>query len=347
KEIDPFFKRIGQLKNERKKRSAILQERLFESFVFLNALKEEKKLPDIFSQTQQKTPPAGAGECAGPKLLQFAYRQELEPIAMAEFWWGDSPKKEIRNHGNYYPACKGKCEPILSHMLKGLEVEENPLNKENTYQPTFKRLYEDEWILCIDKPAGLLSAPGKSDLPSVYSLVKEMYPDATGPLLVHRLDMATSGILLIAKTKETHKILQEQFRNRTVKKKYVAILDGIVSNLQGTIRLPMILDPTDRPRQIVCDTHGKTAITEYEVIEVKNRQTKIAFYPNTGRTHQLRVHAAHRRGLNTPIKGDTLYGKPDIRLFLHAEEILFSHPITHKQIHVINPNPDITLSDRE
>ena len=192
-EADTFITKIETMKIERKKRSATLQRKLFEQFQILNAHGETKDLCRIFAQTIQKFPPAGAGECAAPKLLQYAYKHQLKPIAMAEFWWGDSPKAEIRHHGYYYPACKGKCGPILGHMLQGLEVEENPLLKKHYHEMPLEIVYEDNYLVVINKPAGMLSVPGKGEIDSVYQHIKILYPDATGPLIVHRLDMATSS----------------------------------------------------------------------------------------------------------------------------------------------------------
>ena len=325
---------IEALRIERKTRSAALQTKLFEQFRILNAMGEMKDLPSLFEATSQKVPPSGAGECAAPKLLQHAYQNHLKPLAMAEFWWGNSPKAEIRHHGYFYPACKGKCEPILQHMLKGLDVEENTLLKNLHRETKLEIVFEDDWILVVNKPAGLLSVPGKSAVDSVYNQVKTLYPKATGPLLVHRLDMATSGLLLVAKTKEVHQNLQAQFKNRTIQKRYIALLDGIIIPSSGRIELPVRLDPNDRPRQVVDEIHGKPTITEYLVLSVSHNQTRIAFHPLTGRTHQLRIHAAHPLGLNAPIAGDELYGKKADRLFLHAESLTFQHPISGKIIQI-------------
>ena len=388
-----FETEIEQLKTERKERSAALQRKLFEQFRMLNARGEVKDLYTIFEQTVQKVPPAGAGECALPKLLQYAYLHQLKPLAMAEFWWGDSPKNEIRHHGYYYPSCKGKCEPILQHMLQGLEVDENPLLNPVHEEEELEIVFEDEWLLVVNKPAGMLSVPGKAeDRDSVYHRLKKKYPEATGPMIVHRLDMATSGLLLVAKTKEVHQDLQAQFANRNIKKRYVAVLDGVIVQTEkekekeketkpiaeettliaeetvstkktakaertgntGRIELPLCLNPLDRPRQMVSSEHGKEAITEYQIISESERitsesentfnesnridesersinesrkYTRIVFYPLTGRTHQLRVHAAHPEGLGCPILGDELYGKKADRLYLHAEYIEFRHPI--------------------
>ena len=386
-EVRYFDIEIERLKTERKERSAALQRKLFEQFRMLNAQGEVKDLYTIFEQTVQKVPPAGAGECALPKLLQYAYLHQLRPLAMAEFWWGDSPKNEIRHHGYYYPSCKGKCEPILQHMLQGLEVDENPLLNPVHEEEELEIVFEDEWLLVVNKPAGMLSVPGKvENRDSVYHRLKKKYPEATGPIIVHRLDMATSGLLLVAKTKEVHQDLQAQFANRSIKKRYVAVLDGTIIKTEketkpiaekailiaketvstkktakaertgrtGRIELPLCLNPLDRPRQMVSSEHGKKAITEYQIISESEKNTsesentfnesnridesersinesrkytRIIFYPLTGRTHQLRVHAAHPEGLGCPILGDELYGKKADRLYLHAEYIEFRHPI--------------------
>ena len=345
-EVRHFDIEIERLKTERKERSAALQRKLFEQFRMLNAQGEVKDLYTIFEQTVQQVPPAGAGECALPKLLQYAYLHQLKPLAMAEFWWGDSPKNEIRHHGYYYPSCKGKCEPILLHMLQGLEVDENPLLNSIHEDEELEIVYEDEWLVVVNKPAGMLSVPGKAeDRDSVYHRLKKKYPDATGPMIVHRLDMATSGLLLVAKTKEVHQHLQAQFADRSIKKRYTAVLDGVTARTEktvstekttlpfgraGRINLPLCLNPLDRPRQIVSREHGKEAITEYRIISESEKYIRITFYPLTGRTHQLRVHAAHPEGLGCPILGDELYGKKADRLYLHAEYIEFRHPISGK-----------------
>lgn len=335
-QTEDWERRISALKSERKTRSAALQQKLFEQFGMLNYRGEIKNLCEIFGQTVHKTPPAGAGECAAPKLLQQAYLHGWKPIAMAEFWWGDSPKTEIRHHGHYYPACKGKCEPILQHMLQGLQVEENPMLKRmQVPSKNLEIVYEDPWLSVINKPAGMLSVPGKEDAVSVYSLMREQYPEADGPLTVHRLDMATSGLMLIAKTKRVHQNLQAQFKNRLVRKRYVALLEGIVPKDKDTVDLPLCLNPLDRPRQMVHTEHGKPAITDYQVLErLDGKRTRIAFYPRTGRTHQLRIHAAHPLGLHCPIIGDELYGEKADRLYLHAEYLEFTHPITGETVRI-------------
>lgn len=327
-ELSFFEEKIVALKDERKCRSAALQRWLFDQFDMLNASGESRTLTDIFTDTVHKTPPAGAGECAGPKLLQYAYKNGLKPLAMAEFWWGDSPKTELRIHENYYPACKGKCEPILGHMMIGLSVDPDPLLKTGSEMTDPDIVFEDEWLLVVNKPAGVLSVPGKTDVGSVYSWACDKYPDATGPMIVHRLDMATSGLLLIAKTKEVHQKLQAMFKSRDIKKKYIAILDGIPDRMEGEIFLPLCPDHLDRPRQIVSTEYGKPAHTQFRVISITEGKAIVALSPLTGRTHQLRVHAAHVDGLNVPMMGDALYGRPSDRLYLHAERLEFVHPVT-------------------
>lgn len=341
KTAEAYEEPIRQAKAERKLRSALLQQQLFEQFDMLNAKGERKNLCRIFQETRQSTPPAGAGECAAPKLLQYAYIKGYRPIAMAEFWWGASPKTEVREHGHFYPACKGKCEPILGHMLQGLEVEPNPLKQKlrNTSRQAIDIIYEDQWLVAINKPAGMLSVPGKSDATSVYQCMKERYPEADGPLTVHRLDMDTSGIMLIAKTKEVHQALQAAFHDRSIQKQYIAILEGIVTTDEGKIQIPLCPNIEDRPRQMVSEEYGKPALTYYRVLERKDGRTRIAFYPQTGRTHQLRVHAAHIWGLHCPIAGDVLYGTPADRLYLHAASLEFIHPVSHQKMRLSAPIP--------
>lgn len=339
--VKGFDTEILQLKQERKTRSATLQLWLFKQFDMLNAKGEHKDLCEIFKDTPQGLPPAGAGECALPKLLQYAYLYGLQPLAMGEFWCGMSPKDEIRHDGYFYPSCKGKCEPILKHMLVGLDVEPNPLVEDLFKDTPLKILYEDEWIVAVEKPSGMLSVPGKNDLDSVQQRLRLMYPDATGPLVVHRLDMATSGILLAAKDKDVHARLQSQFETRSISKEYIAILDGVPSQEFGIIDLPICLNPLDRPRQMVDFENGKPAITEYKVECIKDGRAKVVFKPHTGRTHQLRVHSAHVSGLGCPISGDELYGNPDSapRLCLHASRLVFRHPVSDKEIEIVSPSP--------
>ena len=324
--------RIDQLKQERKKRSAELQQQIFNQYQFLNIRGEQTNVGDIFAKTPQMVPPSGAGECAAPKLLQYAFLHNMQPIAIAEFWWGQSPKSEIRKHGNFYPACRGKCKPILGFMLKGMDIDPNPIEKTATLEKEIEIIYEDNDIAVINKPAEFLAVPGKATDNSVELLMQKKYHNCTGPFIVHRLDMSTSGIMIITKTKEANKNIQAQFIDRSIKKRYVAVLDGVLPSDKGTIDLPLRADIDDRPRQLVCFDHGKPAKTIYKVISRTETQTKVYFYPVTGRTHQLRVHSAHPMGLNTPIIGDDIYGTKTNRLHLHAQQIEFTHPTTGKKM---------------
>ena len=364
-EFEDYQENILRLKQLRKQLSDALQQWLFSQFRMRNQEGESKDLLEIFRDEALKeypqaaiatsriaalkmVPPAGSGECCEPKLLQYAYQHGYKPLQMAMFWWGESPKEEIRHHLQFYPACNGKCKPILHWMLPP-SVFESPASAENgiggqkgpfpkqvemLYEQV-ETLYEDCELTVIHKPAGLLSVPGKdSSQPSVYALMRSKYPEATGPLIVHRLDMSTSGVMMIAKTEFAYHRLQKAFLNHQIQKKYVAIISGKDIPEKGIISLPLMPDYLDRPRQIVDHEQGKEAITEYEVLEhVDDSHLRIALYPKTGRTHQLRVHCAHQEGLNAPILGDPLYGNEKAaRLHLHAEEITFEHPLTGKKM---------------
>lgn len=329
--------RLEAAKQARKQHSHDLQQRLFEAYRFLNARGQVKALSDIF---EEGATPAGAGECAAPKLLEYAYRHQLKPLCMAEFWWGASPPSAIRKHGQYYPACRGKCEPILGHMLDGLTVDPNPLIVPTGTDRDYTTIYEDDHILVIDKPAELLSVPGKHVADSVATRLRARYPEATGPLVVHRLDMSTSGLMVIAKTEAHHKYLQYQFIKRRVEKRYEALLEGQPQEAEGWVELPLRVDLDDRPRQMVCHEHGKPARTRYKVVgTASDGRTRVHFFPVTGRTHQLRVHAAHPLGLGCPIVGDDLYGTKGERLHLHAAALRIVHPVTRKTMKFHAPVP--------
>lgn len=349
-EFEDYQENILRLKQLRKQLSDALQQWLFSQFRMLNQEGESKDLLEIFRDEALKeypqaaiatsriaalkmVPPAGSGECCEPKLLQYAYQHGYKPLQMAMFWWGESPKEEIRHHLQFYPACNGKCKPILHWMLPASTFEPEAINL--SIYDKVETLYEDREIAVIHKPEGLLSVPGKDAAqPSVYALMRRKYPEATGPLIVHRLDMATSGVLLIAKTEFAYHRLQQAFLNHQIQKKYVAIISGKDIPEKGIISLPLQPDYLNRPRQMVNHEQGKEAITEYEILErIDGSHLRIALYPKTGRTHQLRVHCAHQEGLNAPILGDPLYGNEKAaRLHLHAEEITFEHPLTGKKI---------------
>ena len=343
KDVERTNDSIAALKRERKERSDALQRWLFDQFVMLNGNGERRTLTDIFAKTPQRVPPSGSGECCAPKLLQYAFAHQLKPLCMAEFWQGTSPKMEVRHHGQYYPACRGKCKPVLEWMIG---AHPQPLPKGGELS-TLHIIYEDEALLVIDKPAGMLSVPGKTGEASVESLLRERYGEV---FMVHRLDQDTSGLMVVAKNREAHCILQQQFLMatdfhglgteeneayvRTIYKMYVALLDGVVEG-NGTINLPLRPDVDDRPRQVVDHKHGKTAVTDYEVLGHEGTFTRVALTPHTGRTHQLRMHCAHQEGLGVPIVGDRLYGRgteKGQRLCLHAAELTFQHPLTGERM---------------
>lgn len=352
-QLMPFQQRVAlleeelkQLKQERKRRSAALQKWLFEQYHISNARGEQTTIWQLFTapcgaaegELQGLTcqaPPAGTGDCAAPKLLQYAYSHQLRPLALAEWWWGPSPLTEVRTPGTFYPACRGKCGPLLAFMLQGIENSQTTDATPNPDDMEVKLLYEDDAIAVVEKPAGLCSVPGNdASLPSLYTWARRRYPQAKGPLLVHRLDMDTSGLLLLALTPEAYHHLQRQFTNRTIEKRYEAVLQGELPHIpvEGMIDLPLCLAPYDRPRQMVHPLLGKPALTRYRVLECSQGTTRIALFPLTGRTHQLRVHTAHPLGLGTPILGDRLYGHPNKRLHLHASSLSFTHPTTGKRL---------------
>ena len=394
---------LKSLQRKRKQMSDELQRWLFAAYRMLNAKGEERDLIDIFREYTHAMPPAGAGDCCAPKLLQYAYLHHLRPVCMAEFWWGESPASEIRHHLHYYPACRSKCLPILTHMLKGLDVAPNPLaQKRHSAEP--RVLYADEYIMVVDKPAGMLSVPGKAEsvrsefsdsanisveeyfanlqLPTNSQFTTEQFTigEADNSKLktqnskflkaAHRLDMDTSGLLVLARTEQAYVELQRQFASRETVKRYEAVLSGVPtqnsklktqnsstqpSGCLEAISLPLIADINDRPRQRVDMEHGKPALTLYNIVEVRavdantavayttkkvdKGRTLIHLYPKTGRTHQLRVHCAHPLGLACPILGDPLYGTERAdRMYLHAAELTFRHPITGEPMHFLSPS---------
>ena len=394
---------LKSLQRKRKQMSDELQRWLFSAYRMLNAKGEERDLIDIFREYTHAMPPAGAGDCCAPKLLQYAYLHHLRPVCMAEFWWGESPASEIRHHLHYYPACRSKCLPILTHMLKGLDVAPNPLaQKRHSAEP--RVLYADEYIMVVDKPAGMLSVPGKAEsvrsefsdsanisveeyfanlqLPTNSQLPTEQFTigEADNSKLkiqnskflkaAHRLDMDTSGLLVLARTEQAYVELQRQFASRETVKRYEAVLSGVPtqnsklktqnsstqpSGCLEAISLPLIADINDRPRQRVDMEHGKPALTLYNIVEVRavdantavayttkkvdKRRTLVHLYPKTGRTHQLRVHCAHPLGLACPILGDPLYGTERAdRMYLHAAELTFRHPVTGETMHFLSPS---------
>lgn len=340
--IEPVVRALeaqrAAIDHERAAKSRAFLRRIHATYMLPNGRGELRGLAEIFAPA---APPGGAGDCAAPKLLAYAYRNRLTPIAFAELWCGASPTTGGRLDGHYYPACRGKCGPLLAYMLEGLEVEPAPVFGGDAIAPSEPAtLFEDAWLAVVVKPAGLLSVPGRGTLSDcVQTRLRARYPTATGPLVVHRLDLDTSGVLLVAKDLVTHAALQRQFTERSIDKRYVAWLDGEVRGERGTIDLPLRVDLDDRPRQIVDERYGKSAITEWQVLARERGRTRVMLAPRTGRAHQLRVHAAHPRGLAIPIVGDRLYGRPDTRLMLHAETIGFVHPHTREHLTWHSPSP--------
>ena len=325
-EKDTFYRHITDMKAHRKAMSEALQERIFRLFIVNNARGETRNLVDVFKPLGT-LPPAGAGECCAPRLLNYAFNHELNPLCMAEFWWGASPVGEVRHHGHFYPACRSKCKPILEFMLQGLEVEDNPLGQ-RVETSVLNVVYDDDSFTVLNKPSGMLTVPGKLLDDSLLSRYQAVFTEAQGPVVVHRLDQETSGLVIFAKDKRTHKALQQQFEQHTIKKRYIALLEGQVTQDEGIIDLPLLPDVEDRPRQRVDYEQGKRAVTRYHVLERSDGLTRIALEPFTGRTHQLRVHCSHPQGLNCPIVGDRLYGNASSRLMLHAQSITLVHPVS-------------------
>ena len=328
---------------EHKQMSQELQTWLFHQYQLLNARGETKDLVDVWQdyhcseriRRKFPLPPGGTGDCCAPKLLQYAYKEGLKPICMAEFWWGESPKNLIRHHEQFYPACRGKCKPVLTWMMQGLDVDPSP-EETSTSHLGAEIVYEDEAVVVVNKPSGMLSMPGRQETYSIATWAEERWP---GSMVAHRLDMSTSGIILVAKTEEAYHALQEQFTERVIKKKYFAIVEGIPKDEHGIVNLPLSSDPLNRPCQIVDHEHGKQAITEYRILATRQDYTLLALWPHTGRTHQLRMHCAHHEGLGCPIMGDELYGRKADRLYLQAQAITFVHPVTNKRMHYELPYP--------
>jgi tRNA pseudouridine32 synthase/23S rRNA pseudouridine746 synthase len=321
-----------ELDKTRAARSRTLTTHMHDTYHFANARGEVRSLRSLFAPG---APPTGSGDCAAPKLLAHAYRLGLRPIALAEFWWGATPATGDRREGVFYPACRGKCFPILTHMLGGLSVDPPPLfGSAAIHSDEPRAVYEDEHLLVVNKPSGLLTVPGRNPSlgDSVVSRLRERYPHATGPLAVHRLDLDTSGLLLIAKHADTARALQRMFSLREIEKHYVAWLDGDIAADHGHITLPLRVDVDDRPRHIHDPVFGKPAHTEWHVLERTKGRTRVRFTPHTGRSHQLRVHSAHPQGLDAPIAGDRLYGRKapseGERMQLHAERLAFVHPVS-------------------
>lgn len=332
REVSDVEDELHVLRHQRAELSAQLQTFWFEHFTVCNAKGEERSLASIFSEQGLGLPPSGTGECAAPKLLAEAYRRNLNAVSIQEFWWGPSPNVELRRHRQTYAPCRGRCQPLLSFMLKGTEITPGFEPPHPVCTEGLEVLRETADYVVVHKPHGLLSVPGKVHADSVLVRVKERFSHAQGPMIVHRLDQATSGIMVVALTWPAYHHLQRQFLERTVEKRYSALLEGRLTAEEGRIELPLRPDVFDRPRQVVDVTLGKHAVTRWRRLREAGGRTWVNFWPETGRTHQLRVHAAHQEGLNTPIVGDPLYGQANGRLMLFAEALAFDDPATGERI---------------
>ena len=340
--LSEYEDQLKTLRDDRHRESEALQQWLFTQYKVCNARGETRTLLDLFAEQIHQLPPAGAGDCCAPKLLQYAYKHGLQPLAIAEFWWGPASNDYLRQPGHYYPACQSKCRPILPFMLQGLDVEPDRSAERTHDMPTV--LYADDSIVVIDKPAGMLSVPGKDENRlSAEQFVRQQFNiPAEVTAVVHRLDMDTSGLLVFARTQAAQRTLQQQFLEHTVKKRYEALLSGVVQQhgaavdwQKQCISLPLRPDPYNRPLQVVDPINGKTAVSHFALGHIENGQQHISLWPLTGRTHQLRVHCAHPDGLGCPIAGDPLYGRgiaptPSKRLCLHAAQLCFTHPVSGK-----------------
>jgi len=322
---------IKRQKEHRSVYSNALQKELFQAYQMTNFCSETKSIFEIFKSFSGDLPPSGTGECALPKLLHFAAIHQLIPICFGEFWWGTSPVGEVRKHKTFYPACRAKCEPLLSFLLKGISCQTNPVLALVRDEPLVI-IYEDSWVIAVEKPTGVLSVPGRVNIDSAEDRLKHLNPSYAFLKAVHRLDMGTSGIMLFAKDPTTHSLIQNLFAKHKVTKIYEAILTGIPTITEGSIQLPLRLDVNHRPHQMVCFEHGKKAETYFKVLHNESNNARIEFHPLTGRTHQIRIHAAHQLGLNCPILGDELYGIPGARLHLHAKYLAFEHPHLHRKL---------------
>ena len=335
-EADSIEAEIRRLKEERASRSDALQQWIFGQYIVSNAKGESASIKDIFAR-KGLTPPGGTGECAAPKLLNHAYLNGLQPLAMGEFWYGKASPTAVRTHGHFYPSCTSKCGPLLEFMLEGsgFACTEDKIHE----KPEI--IYEDSSIAVVSKPSGMPSVPGLDGKESMLEWLEARW---NGNLFhpVHRLDMDTSGIMLFAKDENAAVKLRLQFEKHQVTKRYIARLSPadpadsqgftnpyeLLPGQKGSITCPLAPDYDERPRQKVDMKQGKEAATYYEII--RNRpdgSCDVIFSPVSGRTHQLRVHSAHTQGLVRPIRGDLLYGgSPAPRLHLHAFEITFTHP---------------------
>lgn len=349
---DPEYKTLS---DERKALSQQLMKEIHALYHLTNFRGETRPLTEIIPGNI----PMGVGECCAPKLLNYAALNGLKPLGLSEFYWGKENKSGTRKHGEFYPACAEKCQPILGFMLCGTENLSRPLVPRSSRQDAEKSIstelcasaplreihivYEDSCLIVVNKPSGLLAVPGKGEenQDCVVARIKALYPACIEQPAVHRLDMDTSGLMVLALTADAQRELSRQFHDRETEKHYIALLDGVVTGDEGTIELPFRLDVENRPHQIYDPVNGKTGITHWKKLAVENGQTRVEFRPVTGRTHQLRVHAASEHGLGIPIAGDRLYGSGTApgQLKLHASFLSFNHPRTGEKL-AFHSDPD-------
>lgn len=279
-----------------------------------------------------KFPPTGTGDCCAPKLLDYAFSHGLEALSLAEI---KLPQKNKALPDNLVPPCDERCGILLPAML-GLRI-----------------LYRDDAICVVNKQAGLLSVPGRTEdkKDCAESRLKRLFGEKVeiAQSAAHRLDMETSGVMILAFTKDARRNLSRQFEEKTIEKEYIALLDGVLPKkgiaARGQMELFFRLDIENRPHQIWDKENGKSAVTEWEILGVERHLspdgglrnvTRVLFRPRTGRTHQLRLASSDSHGFGVPIVGDSLYGRSSDgeRLMLHARKITFTHPVTGERMSV-------------
>ncbi|BAY08047.1 RluA family pseudouridine synthase [Calothrix sp. NIES-2098] len=334
-------KRMQELKQQRKQLSRQLQAQMQAAYTLMNFLGQRRSLQQLMPQGL----PTGTGDCCAPKLLQYAATHNLKPLAMAEFWWGTKSTDGDKIPGRFYGACAERCQPLMGFLLSGFsEINSSRLLSVNQEKDeTLSIIYEDKWLIAVNKPAGLLSVPGRyfDTQDSVLSRLRNSLPDGMSLNTVHRLDRDTSGILLLARDRQTYRQLSIQFQQQQIHKVYEALLAGIVTVDRGVIELPLWGNPDNRPYQQVDWEYGKPSITHFQVLAREGNYTRVEFTPLTGRTHQLRVHAADVQGLGVAILGDRLYGCNQVasRLYLHARELSFQHPHLEETLQIQAKTP--------
>ncbi|NRD58867.1 RluA family pseudouridine synthase [Corallococcus exiguus] len=327
---------LAEVEHVRAERSRALWRQVTQGYVIPNARGETQTLASLFAP---KPPPGGAGDCAAPKLLAYAFRNGLTPVDLAEFWWGAPPLDGRRESGAYYPACDNKCGTVLPFMLQGLDVELPPPTAPAVPEPPV--LHEDPWLLVVDKPEGLPTLPGRHapTRDSVLVRLQPRFPELTSASFLHELDPESSGLLVIARDAETRASLQRQFSQREAEHRHVAWVDGRVEGDSGLIDLPLRPVAHASLEDCVDARHGKRTRSAWKVLQREAARTRVEFVPTTHPAHTLRIHAAHRLGLGLPIAGDARFGREDARLMLHADALTFVHPRTGERLSFTSPAP--------